>query len=275
MSSFAIKIPLWPFHSWVSDIQTNCPPAFSIILTCIILKISCYGLLRFLLPLFPNASFLFQDYIIYLSVITILYSLFLCFSQTNFQKIITYFSFSHMGFIIIGIFSFNKQGVEGAMFQMISDGLIFAGLFLSVGLLNQFFKSQDINFFGDLINIMPKFGLFFVFFIFSCIGFPGTSGFVGEFLILLGSWKSNPMIMFISLFSLILGSFFMVSFHRRIMYGSPKNYSSDMLDISIKEILFFIPLVVATFVLGLFPNLLLKVLDDKSNLIFNIIENIN
>tara|TARA_B110000037_G_scaffold189863_1_gene222332 strand:- start:159 stop:1655 length:1497 start_codon:yes stop_codon:yes gene_type:complete len=275
MAVFAIKIPLWPFHSWVSEINSECPSAFSIILICIILKISGYGLLRFSLPLFPNASLFLQDYIFYLSFITISYSLILCFFETNFQKLIAYYSFSHMGLIIIGIFSFNKQGLDGAMFQMISDGLIFAGLLLSVGILNQVFKSQEIIFFGDLINIIPKFGLFFNFFIISSIGFPGTSSFVGDILIFLGSWKSNPIIMVISLFSLIIGSFFVISLHRHIMYGSPKNYGSDISDISIKEALTFIPLVFLIILLGFSPNLLLEFFDNNSNFLINIMENLN
>ena len=274
MASFIIKIPLWPFHSWVSEINKECPSAFSIILICIILKISGYGILRFLLPLFPNASLFFQDYIFYLSFITILYSLILCLLQTNFQKIITYYSFSHMGLIIIGIFSLNKQGLDGAMFQMISHGLIFAGLFLSIGTLNHIFKSLDISFFGGLINIMPKFGMFFNFFIISSIGFPGTSSFVGDILIFLGSWKSNSIIMVISLFSLIAGSFFIISFYRHIMYGSAKNYGSGILDISIKEILIFSPLVIVIIILGFSPNLLLDIFDNNSNYLLNVIKNL-
>ena len=170
-----------------------------------------------------------------------------------------------MGLIIIGIFSFNKQGLDGAMFQMISDGLIFAGLLLSIGILNQVFKSQEIIFFGDLINIIPKFGLFFNFFIISSIGFPGTSGFVGDILIFLGSWKANSTILVISLFSLIIGS----------LYGSPKNYGSDISDISIKEALTFIPLVFLIILLGFSPNLLLEFFDNNSNFLISIMENLN
>jgi len=148
-------------------------------------------------------------------------------------------------------------------------------LLLSVGILNQVFKSQEIIFFGDLINIIPKFGLFFNFFIISSIGFPGTSGFVGDILIFLGSWKSNSTIMVISLFSLIIGSFFVISLHRHIMYGSPKNYGSDISDISIKEALNFIPLVFLIILLGFSPNLLLEFFDNNSNFLINIMENLN
>ena len=275
MASFAIKTSLWPFHLWVSEINAECPTAFSIILICIILKISCYGLLRFSLPLFPNASLFFQDYILYISLITILYSLIFCFFQTNFQKLISYYSFSHFGLIIIGIFSLNKQGLDGAMFQMVSDGLIFAGLFLSLGIINQVFKSQEIIFFGDLKNIIPKLGLIFNFFIISSIGFPGTSGFVGDILIFLGSWKSNSTFMTISLFSLIGGSFFMISLNRHIFYGASKNYGSDILDISKKEILTFFPLFFLIIILGFVPNLLLDLFDNSSNYLINIMENLN
>ena len=275
ISSFILKISLWKFYSFISDVNNKYPAIFLIIFISIILKISCYGILRFLIPLFPNASLLLQNYIFYLSLTGVVYSLFLCFWQINYHKLIVYYSFSHLGLIIIGIFSFNKQGLDGAMFQMISDGFVFTGLLLSLSIRDQNFKSQDVIYFGNLINFIPKFGLFFNFFIISSIGFPGTSNFIGNILVFVGTWKSNSMIMFLLLCSLIICSFFVIVFYRSIMYGVPKNYGSDKLDISTLEALALIPLVSLIFFLGLKPNFLLYIINKNSDFLITVIKNIN
>ena len=268
MISFAVKVPMWPFHTWLPDAHVEAPTAGSIILAGILLKMGGYGFLRFSLPIFPEASVYFQPLIFALSCIAIIYTSLVAFAQNDIKKLIAYSSVAHMGFVTIGIFSFTKQGLDGAMFQMISHGLISGALFLSIGVLYERTHTRDINSYGDYASKMPKFSVFLMFITLGSVGLPGTSGFIGEVLVLLGVWKVNPLVTILAGSSLILGAIYMLRFYRKIAFGT---YSSDsgleVNEINIREFFLFLPLTFLVILFGVFPNILLKFFDISNNFI--------
>merc|ERR1711991_597260 len=182
-ASFAVKLPMWPFHTWLPDAHVQAPTGGSVVLAAILLKMGGYGFLRFSLPMFPDASLIFQNFIFSISVIAIIYTSLVALMQKDIKKLIAYSSVAHMGFVTLGIFSMNQQGIDGAIFQMISHGIISAALFLLVGVIYDRMHTRDIDFYGGLVSLMPKYALFFIFFTMANVGLPGTSGFVGEFLV--------------------------------------------------------------------------------------------
>ncbi len=256
--SFAVKVPMWPFHTWLPDAHVEAPTAGSIILAGILLKMGGYGFLRFSLPIFPDASLYFQSLIFTLSCIAIIYTSLIAFAQTDIKKLIAYSSVAHMGFVTIGIFSFNQQGLDGAVFQMISHGLISGALFLSIGVLYERTHTRDINDYGDFATKMPRFSVFLMIITLGSVGLPGTSGFIGEVLVLLAVWKVNPLVTIIAGSSLILGAVYMLRFYRKIAFGTfDSNNSFDIKEINIREILMFSPLALLVILFGIFPNLVL------------------
>ena len=266
MISFAVKVPMWPFHTWLPDAHVEAPTAGSIILAGILLKMGGYGFLRFSLPIFPDASVYFQPLIFTLSCIAIIYTSLVAFAQNDIKKLIAYSSVAHMGFVTIGIFSFTKQGLDGAMFQMISHGLISGALFLSIGVLYERTHTRDINSYGDYASKMPKFSVFLMIITLGSVGLPGTSGFIGEVLVLLGVWKVNPLVTILAGSSLILGAIYMLRFYRKIAFGE---YNSDsgviVKEINLREFILFVPLTILVILFGIFPNILLKLFDISNN----------
>ena len=259
--SFAVKVPMWPFHTWLPDAHVQAPTAGSIILAGVLLKMGGYGFLRFSLPLFPDASLFYQPYIFFLSCVAIVYTSLVAFAQQDIKKLIAYSSVAHMGFVTIGIFCLNIQGLDGAVFQMVSHGLISGALFLAIGVIYERTHTRDINKLGDFATTMPKYSVFLMFFTLGSVGLPGTSGFIGEVLVLLGSWKVSPLVAIISGSSLILGAIYMLRFYRKISFGISENQDKyEIHDVNLREFIILIPLAILIILFGIFPNLVLNFL---------------
>ena len=221
-SSFAVKLPMWPFHTWLPDAHVEAPTAGSVILAAILLKMAGYGFIRFSLGLFPIASDYFTPLIFILSIIAIIYTSLVALMQDDMKKLIAYSSVAHMGFVTIGIFSITKQGLEGSIIQMISHGLISAALFLCVGVLYDRYHSRMISSYGGLVNIMPKYALVFMVFTLAALGLPGTSGFVGEFLVLVGVFQKNILVAVLASLGVIFAAAYMLWLYRRVVFGKKR-----------------------------------------------------
>ena len=257
-ASFAVKVPMWPVHTWLPDAHVEAPTAGSVILAGVLLKFGGYGFLRFSLPMFPIASFDFTPLIFSLSVIAIIYTSCVALVQEDMKKLIAYSSVAHMGFVTMGIFAANSQGVEGAVIQMLSHGIVSAALFLIVGVIYDRIHTREISAYGGLVNRMPRYAIIFMVFMMASIGLPGTSGFVGEFLILIGVFKVNSWVAMFAATGLILGAGYMLYLYRRVVFGIlDKNNLKKILDINSREFLIFIPLLLIVFVMGIYPSLFL------------------
>ncbi len=260
-ASFAVKIPMWPVHTWLPDAHVEAPTAGSVILAGILLKMGAYGFLRFSLPMLPDASHYFADLVFILSSIAIIYTSFVAFAQTNMKKLIAYSSIAHMGFVSMGIFTFNQIAIEGALMQMISHGIISAALFLIVGSLYERTHTKEISDFGGVVYKMPNFALIFMIFTMASIGLPSTSGFVGEMLVIVGTFKVNKLYAMLAATSLVLGAAYMLLLYKRVMFGEITNKKVDKLqDITYLEWIIYIPLVFLTFLLGIYPNIITEIL---------------
>jgi NADH-quinone oxidoreductase subunit M len=259
-ASFAVKLPMWPVHTWLPDAHVEAPTAGSVILAAILLKMGAYGFLRFSLPMFPIASQQLAGFMFFLSVIAIVYTSLVALAQTDMKKLIAYSSVAHMGFVTLGIFTFSTQGLEGAVFQMLSHGIISAGLFLCVGVLYDRMHTHEIAAFGGLVNRMPLYAAFFMVFTLGNVGLPGTSGFVGEFLTLLAAFKVNTLVAFIATTGVILSASYALYLYRRVIYGAlVKPTLKSIQDLSYREIGIMTPLVVLTIFLGIYPAPVLDV----------------
>ena len=270
-SSFAVKLPMWPVHTWLPDAHVEAPTAGSVILAAILLKMAGYGFLRFSLGLFPVASDFFTPLIFTLSIIAIIYTSLVALMQDDMKKLIAYSSVAHMGFVTIGIFSLTKQGVEGSIIQMISHGIISAALFLCVGVVYDRFQSRMISSYGGLVNIMPKYSLLFMIFVLAALGLPGTSGFVGEFLILVGIFQKNIFVAVLASLGVILAAAYMLWLYKRVIFG--RVLSSEirkMNDLDNTELYIFASLALLTLLFGFYPEPLLKTVDVSVN---HLIEN--
>ena len=257
-SSFSVKVPMWPVHTWPPDAHVEAPTAGSVILAGVLLKFGGYGFLRFSLPMFPIASFDFTPLIFSLSVIAIIYTSCVALVQEDMKKLIAYSSVAHMGFVTMGIFAANSQGVEGAVIQMLSHGIVSAALFLIVGVIYDRIHTREISAYGGLVNRMPRYAIIFMVFMMASIGLPGTSGFVGEFLILIGVFKVNSWVAMFAATGLILGAGYMLYLYRRVVFGIlDKDNLKKILDINSREFLIFIPLLLIVFVMGIYPSLFL------------------
>ena len=258
-SSFAVKIPMWPFHTWLPDAHVEAPTEGSVILAGILLKLGGYGFIRFNLSILPDASIFFTPFIYFLSVVAIIYTSYIALVQEDMKKLIAYSSVAHMGFVTLGIFSANIQGLHGAIIQMISHGIISAALFFSIGSIYNRYKTKRIDFFGGLNIKLPKFSVVFLIFTLGSIGLPGTSGFVGEYLTLLAVYSKNTMVAFISTFGVILSASYMLKLYKRVFLGElSKNLDNKNDDINIFEICLYVVLVILIFIIGIKPGLILS-----------------
>jgi NADH-quinone oxidoreductase subunit M len=256
--SFAIKVPMWPFHTWLPDAHVQAPTAGSVILAGVLLKLGGYGFLRLSLPLLPDASQHFANFIMWLSVIAIIYTSLVALMQEDMKKLIAYSSIAHMGFVTAGLFSLNQQGIEGAIFQMISHGLVSGALFLCVGVLYDRMHTREIAYYNGLTNRMPKYAFHFMVFMLASVGLPATSGFIGEFMALLGIFKYNKMFSALATLGIILGAAYMLWLYARIMFGEIKNAElKSITDLNRFELVSFWPLTIAVIILGIYPNILL------------------
>ncbi len=260
-ASFAVKMPMWPVHTWLPDAHVQAPTAGSVVLAAILLKMGGYGFLRFSLPMFPVASDLMQDFVFTLSVIAIVYTSFVALVQEDMKKLIAYSSVAHMGFVTMGIFALNRQGVDGAVFQMLSHGFISGALFLIVGVIYDRMHTRDIAAYGGLAVRMPVFALLFMLFTMGNVGLPGTSGFVGEFLTMVGVFQVNTWVAFFAATGVILSAAYALWLYRRVVFGDLIKESLRTIDdMDRREKLIFAPLVVATILLGVYPALILDII---------------
>tara|TARA_B100000315_G_scaffold260083_1_gene319171 strand:+ start:1064 stop:2581 length:1518 start_codon:yes stop_codon:yes gene_type:complete len=257
-ASFAVKMPMWPVHTWLPDAHVEAPTAGSVILAGVLLKFGGYGFLRFSLPMFPLASADFTPLIYTLSIIAVIYTSLVALAQEDMKKLIAYSSVAHMGFVTIGTFAANTQGIEGAIIQMLSHGVVSAALFLIVGVVYDRIHSRDIDAYDGLVHRMPKYALFFMVFMMASVGLPGTSGFVGEFLILVGAFKANTWVAAFATTGIILGVAYMLYLYRRVIFGEmTKENLKSILDLNRREVAIFAPLLLVVFVMGIYPSLFL------------------
>jgi proton-translocating NADH-quinone oxidoreductase chain M len=256
--SFASKVPMLPVHLWLPEAHVEAPTAGSVVLAGILLKLGTYGFIRFSLPLFPEACFYYAPFVYSLSATGIVYTSLTAIRQTDFKRIIAYTSIAHMNLVMLGIFSFNTIGIEGALLQSISHGFVASALFLIIGVVYDRHHTRMIKYFGGLVHTMPVYTFIFLFFTLANIGLPGTSSFIGEFLIIVGSFKVNTSITFFSATGMVLGGCYSLWLFNRIAYGNLKvQYCNNFIDINKKEFLIFLPLIVGTLVVGLLPDIIL------------------
>jgi proton-translocating NADH-quinone oxidoreductase chain M len=258
-ASLASKIPMFPFHVWLPEAHVEAPTAGSVLLAGILLKLGTYGFLRFSLALFPDASIYFAPLVYTLSLVAIIFTSLTAIRQTDLKRIIAYSSVAHMNLVMLGLFSFHINGLEGAILQSLSHGFVSSALFLLIGVLYDRHHSRLVYYYSGLIQVMPLYGIFFLFFTLANIAFPGTSSFVGEFLILVGVYNRNTTAAFLGSVSMILGGAYSLWLYNRVAYGNAKvEYISKFNDISLKEFMVIFPLLLATLVVGLYPNIFLS-----------------
>jgi len=269
-SSFAVKTPMWPVHTWLPDAHVEAPTAGSVLLAAILLKMAGYGFIRFSIGLFPLASEFFTPLIYFLSLVAIIYTSFVALMQEDMKKLIAYSSVAHMGYVTLGIFTNTQQGLEGSIVQMISHGLVSAALFLSVGVLYDRTHSRLIKTYGGLVSVMPKYSILLMIFTLSALGLPGTSGFVGEFLILMGAFRDNFLVATIACFGVILGAAYMLWLYKRVIFGKLNN--KDLLkidDLNKSEILVLSIIALPTLFYGFYPEPLLNTVEVSVNNLIN------
>ena len=258
-SSFAVKTPMWPVHTWLPDAHVEAPTAGSVLLAAILLKMAGYGFIRFSLGLFPVASEYFTPLVFALSLVAIVYTSLVALMQEDMKKLIAYSSVAHMGFVTLGIFTMTQQGIEGSIFQMISHGLVSAALFLCVGVVYERMHTRLISKYGGLVNIMPRYAIVFMVFTLGALGLPGTSGFIGEFLILMGAFKKNFLVATIASLGVILGAAYMLWLYKRIIFGEIINSEvRNMIDLKKFEIVILFLLVAPIIFFGFYPEPLIN-----------------
>ena len=281
-SSFAVKMPMWPVHTWLPDAHVEAPTAGSVILAAILLKMAGYGFLRFSIGMFPIASEYFIPLIYTLSIIAIIYTSLVALMQEDMKKLIAYSSVAHMGFVTLGIFTFTKQGIEGSIFQMLSHGIISAALFLCVGVLYDRVHSRLINSYGGIVNILPKYAFVFAIFMLGSLGLPGTSGFIGEILVLLGTFQKSFVAAILASIGIILGASYMLWLYKRVVFGKlEKKELLELKDLNYSETVILFSLAILTLVFGFYPNLILDTIhvsvdnlisDYQNSLILNLLK---
>ena len=271
-ASFAVKIPMWPVHTWLPDAHVEAPTAGSVILAGVLLKMAGYGFIRFSLGMFPIASSYFAPLIFTLSIIAIIYASLIALVQKDMKKLIAYSSVAHMGFVTLGIFTFTLQGIEGAMIQMISHGIVSAALFLCVGVVYDRIHTREIERYGGLVNRMPLYSFVFMIFIMGSIGLPGTSGFVGEFLVLLAIFSVNTYFAVFATTGVVLAAAYSLWLYRKVIFGSLiKEDLLEILDLSRREIIILFPLAFLTIFFGFYPQPLINIIEPATlHLISNI-----
>ena len=254
-ASFAVKMPMWPVHTWLPDAHVEAPTAGSVILAAILLKMGGYGFIRFSLAMFPEASTYFAPLVYALSIVAIIYTSLVALMQDDIKKLIAYSSVAHMGFVTMGLFTMTAQGIQGAMFQMISHGLVSGALFLCVGVIYDRMHTREIAAYGGLVNRMPLYALAFMVFTMANVGLPGTSGFVGEFLTLVGAFRANPWVAFLATTGVILSAAYMLWLYSRVIYGPLEKPSLRAIaDVDRREIALLAPLVLLVIYYGVQPQ---------------------
>jgi NADH-quinone oxidoreductase subunit M len=271
-ASFVVKIPMWPFHTWLPDAHVEAPTAGSVILAGVLLKLAGYGFIRFSITMFPDASHYFAPMIYALSIIAIIFTSLIALVQEDMKKLIAYSSVAHMGFVTLGIFTFTIQGIEGAIIQMISHGIVSAALFLCVGVVYDRIHTREIERYGGLVNRMPLYSFSFMIFILASLGLPGTSGFVGEFLVLLSIFSVNTYFAVFATTGVVLAATYSLWLYRKIIFGQLiKDDLKDILDLSSREIIIFVPLILLTILIGIYPIPVLEIIEPSSQLTLEII----
>jgi len=260
-ASFAVKMPMWPVHTWLPDAHVQAPTAGSVVLAAVLLKMGGYGFLRFSLPMFPVASDLLAPLVLWMSAIAIVYTSLVALMQEDMKKLIAYSSVAHMGFVTMGIFAANQQGIDGAIFQMISHGFISGALFLCVGVIYDRMHTREIDAYGGLVNRMPVYAMMFMLFTMANVGLPGTSGFVGEFLTIMGVYQVNTWVAFVAATGVILAASYALWLYRRVVFGELiKESLKTITDMDRREKAIFAPLVVMTLLLGVYPALVTDII---------------
>jgi len=279
-SSFAVKTPMWPVHTWLPDAHVEAPTAGSVLLAAILLKMAGYGFIRFSLGLFPTASEIFTPLIYTMSIIAIIFTSLIALMQEDMKKLIAYSSVAHMGFVTLGIFTIEQQGIEGSIIQMISHGLVSAALFLCVGVVYDRMHSRLIATYGGIVNIIPKYAVLFMVFTLAALGLPGTSGFVGEFLILMATFKDNFLVAVLASLGVIIGAAYMLWLYKRVIFGKLVNQDlKKMIDLNKSETFILVSLAIPTLYFGFYPDPLIKTIEVSiTDLIetynYNVVSNI-
>jgi NADH-quinone oxidoreductase subunit M len=262
--AFAVKVPLFPLHTWLPDAHVQAPTAGSVMLAGVLLKLGTYGYLRFGLPLFPEAAVAAVPLMMGLAIIGIWYGAWVAFAQTDIKKLVAYSSVSHMGIVVVGLFAFNAQGLAGGTLQMINHGISTGALFLLVGMLYERAHSRNISDFGGLWASMPRFSALFLLVTFSSIGLPGTNGFVGEWLSILGAFRANMLVGVLATFGVVLGAAYMLWLYQRVFFGPTSELSAKMEDISGMDLLVLAPLVILIFWIGIYPDTFLGPIQEAT-----------
>ena len=265
-ASFAVKVPMWPVHTWLPDAHVEAPTAGSVILAGVLLKMGAYGFLRFSVPMLPQASASFAPLMFALGVIAVIYTSLVALVQTDMKKLIAYSSVAHMGVVVIGIFTFNAQGLQGALFQMLSHGIVSGALFLCVGVVYDRIHTRDIARYGGLASRMPAYAVVFMVFTMASVGLPGTAGFVGEFLVLVGAFKVSLWLALLGSAGMVLGAVYMLYLYRRVIFGQlTREDLRGILDLSPREVAIFAPLVLLTVWMGIYPSSFTQFFDATVN----------
>ena len=259
-AAFAVKVPMWPVHTWLPDAHTEAPTAGSVILAGVLIKMGAYGFLRFSLPILPQATLAMLTPMLVLSVIAIVYGALLCLAQSDLKRLVAYSSVSHMGFVTLGLFALNQQGLEGSILQMINHGLVTGALFLAIGIVYERTHTREIAAYGGLATAMPVFAGFFMIFTLAAVGLPGTNGFIGEWLILLGAFRSQPVYAVIAATGLILGAWYMLWLYQRIFFNEAGEKVKNLSPLNMREMITLAPLVLLIFWIGIYPDALLDFL---------------
>ena len=270
-ASFAVKVPMWPVHTWLPDAHVEAPTAGSVILAGVLLKMGAYGFLRFSVPMLPYGTEFFTPLIFTLSVVAIVYTSLVALAQEDMKKLIAYSSVAHMGYVTVGIFTLNVQGMQGAIFQMLSHGIVSAALFLLVGVVYDRLHTRMIDRYGGLAHQMPHYALVFMIFMLASVGLPLTGGFIGEFLVIVGAFQVNTWVALLTASGMVLGAAYMLYLYRQVIFGAlTKRDLMSLLDMNWRERLIFAPLILLTFWMGIYPEPLLNVMEAS---VVNIIEN--
>ena len=265
-ASFAVKVPMFPFHTWLPDAHVQAPTSGSVILAGVLLKLGAYGFIRLSLPFFEYASIYFQPMLFALSCVAIVYTSIVALRQLDMKKMIAYSSVAHMGFVTIGIFTLTQDGINGAYFQMISHGIVSAALFLIVGVVYERHHTRMISDYSGVTNVMPKYSFFFMVFMLSSVGLPGTSGFVGEFLVIMSTISVSVYLTFFTAIGVILGASYMLLLYKNINFGDLKSDIKQLADLTNIEIFYFSCLAFLTMLLGIYPKLLFEMINKSISL---------
>ncbi|XYK81200.1 MAG: NADH-quinone oxidoreductase subunit M [Labrenzia sp.] len=269
-ASFAVKMPMWPVHTWLPDAHVEAPTAGSVILAGVLLKLGGYGFLRFSLPMFPLASDMFAPLVYTLSVVAIIYTSLVALAQEDIKKLIAYSSVAHMGYVTLGIFTMTPQGVQGGIFQMLSHGIVSGALFLCVGVIYDRMHTREISAYGGLVNRMPKYAVAFLIFTMANVGLPGTSGFVGEILVLMGAFQVNTWVAVFATTGVILSACYALYLYRRVVFGSlDKESLKSILDLDLREKVILVPMIILTIFFGFYPMAILDVTQGSVDNLIN------